>query len=114
MFRRTIRGAVRLSPRHYSRQYYQSPRARVCFPSLPANTFTCAQPRFCSSAKMDPETTTSGSQPPLRPPYQHVEGFEKKLEGSCHCGRVKYWLKRDKPLDAKYCHCRGCQVLHGT
>ena len=62
---------------------------------------------------MDPEATTSDSQPPLRPPYQHVEGFEKKLEGSCHCGRVKYWLRREKPLDATYCHCHGCQVLHG-
>jgi hypothetical protein len=118
MFRSTIRGAIRLSPRQYARHYYQSPRVPICFPSSSrANPFdnNRARPRFCSSsATMDPQTTASGSQPPLRPPYQHVEGFEKRLEGSCHCGRVKYWLKRDKPLDAKYCHCHGCQVLHGA
>lgn len=53
-----------------------------------------------------------------RPPYAYpVDGeasFEKKLEGNCQCGRVRYWLKRDRPLTAKFCHCRGCQLLHGT
>lgn len=51
-----------------------------------------------------------------RPPYARVnesEPFEKKYEGKCQCGRVKYWLKREAPLSAKYCHCRGCQLLHG-
>ncbi|ETS83561.1 hypothetical protein PFICI_05437 [Pestalotiopsis fici W106-1] len=53
-----------------------------------------------------------------RPPYAYsTEGeaaFEKKLEGKCQCGRVRYWLKSDKPLSSKFCHCRGCQVLHGA
>ncbi|PGH21344.1 hypothetical protein AJ80_03395 [Polytolypa hystricis UAMH7299] len=34
--------------------------------------------------------------------------------GRCQCGRVEYWLNMEKPLDAKFCHCRGCQVLHGA
>jgi hypothetical protein len=36
-----------------------------------------------------------------------------KWEGACHCGRVQYQIKRDKPLAAKFCHCRACQVIHG-
>lgn len=52
-----------------------------------------------------------------QPPYAYSEdgeaAFEKKLEGKCQCGRVRYWLKSDKPLSSKFCHCRGCQVLHG-
>jgi len=40
--------------------------------------------------------------------------FDKKLEASCHCGRVRYWISRDKPLVAKFCHCGGCQKLHGA
>lgn len=53
-----------------------------------------------------------------RPPYRPVDreetsAFERKHEGRCHCGRVRYWLRREKPIIAKYCHCRGCQVLHG-
>ena len=48
------------------------------------------------------------------PPYKKPnESFTKKLQGSCHCGRVKYWLSQDKPLASKYCHCDGCKVLHG-
>jgi hypothetical protein len=41
------------------------------------------------------------------------EGFKALYEGSCHCGRVKYQLSRDRPLDAKFCHCTTCQVIHG-
>src|SRR5438034_8125276 len=33
--------------------------------------------------------------------------------GSCECGKATYQLNRQMPLDAKFCHCRGCQVLHG-
>ncbi|KAI1327809.1 Mss4-like protein [Xylariaceae sp. FL0255] len=52
-----------------------------------------------------------------RPPYRTVhanEKFEKKYTAHCHCGRVKYWLSRDKPLAAKFCHCIDCQALHGA
>lgn len=50
-----------------------------------------------------------------KPPYQAADpaAFDRKLQGGCHCGRVKYWLSREQPLNAKFCHCRGCQVMHG-
>ncbi|KAH7140208.1 Mss4-like protein [Dactylonectria estremocensis] len=56
-----------------------------------------------------------------RPPYQtpasssaEREQFNRKVQGSCHCGKIKFWLCRDNPLSSKYCHCQGCQVLHGA
>lgn len=51
-----------------------------------------------------------------RAPYKVHENdpnFNVRYEGACHCGRVKYQLSREKPLDAKYCHCTTCQKLHG-
>lgn len=53
----------------------------------------------------------------FRAPYKVHENdpdFKALYEGGCHCGRVKYQLSREKPLDAKYCHCGTCQVLHGV
>jgi len=32
---------------------------------------------------------------------------------SCHCGAVCYEARRE-PVDAKICHCRTCQKLHGA
>ncbi|KAI9760658.1 MAG: hypothetical protein M4579_001522 [Chaenotheca gracillima] len=52
-----------------------------------------------------------------RPPYsihKPEEHFQARYNGSCHCGKVTYQLSREKPLDAKYCHCTTCQVLHGS
>jgi hypothetical protein len=52
----------------------------------------------------------------FRAPYKvhsNDENFKALYEASCHCGRVKYQLSREKPLDAKFCHCGTCQVLHG-
>lgn len=52
-----------------------------------------------------------------RPPYKvhdNDPGFKVYYEGSCHCKRVQFQLGREKPLDAKYCHCTTCQVLHGA
>ena len=52
----------------------------------------------------------------FRAPYRVHENdpsFHVRYEGSCHCGRVKYQLSREKPLAAKYCHCTTCQKLHG-
>lgn len=49
--------------------------------------------------------------------YKKGEGFDLediKHEASCHCGRVQYQLNREVPLDSKLCHCRDCQVQHGT
>lgn len=52
-----------------------------------------------------------------RAPYaihKNDDEFNARYEGSCHCGRVQYQLNRDKPLNAKYCHCTTCQTLHGA
>ncbi|GAW12492.1 hypothetical protein ANO14919_018620 [Xylariales sp. No.14919] len=49
-----------------------------------------------------------------RPPYRTTdanEQFQKRHTAHCHCGRVKYWLSREKPLAAKFCHCIDCQAL---
>ncbi len=54
--------------------------------------------------------------PPPRPPYLPAaqrQSFNVKLTGSCHCGRVKYDLDTDEPLNTKFCHCRDCQIIHG-
>lgn len=51
-------------------------------------------------------------QPPYRTTSEN-EHFEKKHEARCNCGRIKYWLSRDKPIASKYCHCKDCQSLHG-
>lgn len=51
-----------------------------------------------------------------RPPYliQTPEAFgEIKWRGKCHCGQISYSLNLEKPLNAKFCHCRGCQLMHG-
>lgn len=53
----------------------------------------------------------------FRAPYKvhdNDPNFKARYEGSCHCGKVKYQLSREKPLDAKYCHCTTCQKIHGT
>lgn len=51
----------------------------------------------------------------FRHPYTvHDNGdMGPHYDGSCHCGRVKYQLKKKEPLEAKFCHCTTCQVLHG-
>ncbi|QPC76657.1 hypothetical protein HYE68_007409 [Fusarium pseudograminearum] len=57
------------------------------------------------------------TQPPYMRPDEATEkreNFEKKVHGSCHCGRVQYWLNSDKPLASKYCHCIDCKKIHGA
>ena len=52
----------------------------------------------------------------LQAPYKVHENdpnFRVRYEGSCHCGRVKFQLSREKPLASKFCHCSTCQKLHG-
>jgi len=39
--------------------------------------------------------------------------FIPKYRAACFCGRVRYEVSAD-PVDAKLCHCRGCQTLHGA
>ena len=52
----------------------------------------------------------------FRAPYkvhENDENFNARYRASCHCGKIKYQLSREKPLDSKYCHCTTCQKLHG-
>lgn len=63
-----------------------------------------------------PESTPEGHWKHL-PPYevQSEEQFDPvKWRAKCFCGNISYLLKREKPLNAKYCHCRVCQVTHGA
>ncbi len=34
-------------------------------------------------------------------------------QAACFCGRVRYEVNAE-PVDAKLCHCRACQALHGA
>lgn len=52
-----------------------------------------------------------------RPPYRihdKNEEFKARYEASCHCGKVKYQLSREAPLDSKLCHCTTCQTQHAA
>jgi len=40
--------------------------------------------------------------------------FKVRYEASCHCGKVKYQLSREEPLDSKLCHCTTCQTQHAA
>jgi len=39
--------------------------------------------------------------------------FIPKYRAACFCGKVQYEVSAD-PVDAKLCHCRACQKLHGA
>ncbi len=51
----------------------------------------------------------------LGPEYASVDDdrFDARYRASCHCGAVRYEVCSD-PVDAKICHCRDCQILHGA
>ena len=51
----------------------------------------------------------------LGPEYASADDdeFEARYHASCHCGAVRYEV-RSEPVDAKICHCRDCQILHGA
>ena len=51
-----------------------------------------------------------------RAPYrihESNEHFNARYDANCHCGKVKYQLSREEPLDSKLCHCTTCQTQHG-
>ncbi|KAJ5536013.1 hypothetical protein N7513_009199 [Penicillium frequentans] len=74
---------------------------------LPSPAFTNAYP----------ENTLDAEDWKHRPPY-HIQSHDEfgpiKWTASCKCGRVTYSLNRERPLNAKFCHCQGCQVMHGA
>ncbi len=39
--------------------------------------------------------------------------FIPKYRAACFCGKVRYEVSAE-PVDAKICHCRTCQTLHGA
>ena len=39
--------------------------------------------------------------------------FIPKYQATCFCGSVRYEVSAE-PVDAKICHCRACQILHGA
>jgi hypothetical protein len=48
------------------------------------------------------------------PPYgSDGTDFMVKYRARCFCGAVAFEAKAD-PVDAKLCHCRACQTLHGA
>jgi len=51
----------------------------------------------------------------LGPEYASFDdsGFIPKYRAACFCGSVRYEVCA-KPVDAKLCHCRACQILHGA
>ncbi|KAF8541348.1 Mss4-like protein [Trichophaea hybrida] len=54
-----------------------------------------------------------------RPPYSlpvdpEHQPFQALYTGSCFCEKVMFEISREKPLDAKFCHCPTCQRLHGV
>lgn len=65
-----------------------------------------------SSRNPDPASKTWESDAPYKTPIQNPP-FAAKYTGHCHCRRIEYQISRDAPLDAKFCHCRTCQAIHG-
>ncbi|KAF9007582.1 Mss4-like protein [Cyathus striatus] len=51
---------------------------------------------------------------PLNALMEQNKSFKAIYTGSCFCGNVQFEIARDKPLDAKFCHCPTCQRLHGA
>ena len=69
-----------------------------------------------SDALHNGQTEGKENQWKFRAPYkiQNEESFKSRYEGSCHCGKIKFHIKKKEPLDAKYCHCTTCHALHGN
>lgn len=49
------------------------------------------------------------------PAYSSLDdlAFIPQYRAACFCGRVRYEVSAE-PVDAKLCHCRVCQTLHGA
>lgn len=81
---------------------------------IPASASPLPKPAYTNTV---PEHTAEAEQWKHRPPYlvQSADEFGPvRWHGKCQCGRVTYKVNRERPLNAKYCHCRGCQIMHGS
>lgn len=81
---------------------------------MPAKGLSIPKPNVSSASSERPMESEEWKR---RPPYliQSPEEFGPvKWQAKCQCGQVTYKISREKPLKAKYCHCRGCQVMHGA
>lgn len=49
-------------------------------------------------------------------PYQWSPSppFDNYIPGECHCGRIQFHVRDQKPLASKFCHCKTCQKIHGA
>jgi hypothetical protein len=50
---------------------------------------------------------------PYLPHFQKDDKAAVVRGAKCFCGRVEYEVQGN-PLDAKLCHCKDCQLLHGA
>ncbi|KAF2497215.1 hypothetical protein BU16DRAFT_458851 [Lophium mytilinum] len=65
----------------------------------------------------DGESTSGINEWKKKAPYKvHDKGedFKALYDANCHCGKVKYELSRQEPLDSKLCHCSTCQRQHAA
>lgn len=77
------------------------------------NTDTLAN-LYVQMAKRERQDTPDWQQEvPYKPYAQNDKDFQLKYRSSCLCGTVEYAVDCD-PCAAKFCHCVGCQRLHGT
>ena len=94
-----------------------------CFNKLQLRTGTRTMAEHASTYRANGDNGDEGStegehnQWKFRAPYKvhdNDPNFHARYSASCHCGKIRYQLSREKPLDSKYCHCTTCQKLHGT
>ncbi|ORY71315.1 Mss4-like protein [Pseudomassariella vexata] len=95
---------------HYNEEHHATSKDGLAHPNKAHNTVRTHE----EEEKL--KTTEEGSwrnNPPYRT-HDENETCEKKHTAQCKCGRIKYWLSREKPLASKFCHCKDCQSLHGA
>jgi len=118
-----LRCATHIAPvaRPFINQFHipRNPSTRALFiPTAPNMSPTQPEKEQAKSAGSKTEDVEGEhNEWKFRVPYKihsNDPNFKPLYEGSCHCGRVQYQLSREAPLDAKYCHCSTCQVLHGA
>jgi hypothetical protein len=98
----------------YNRPFVPTFRSNLTPKANFTTTFTTTMPRH--ETQDQGESTEGISEWKKRAPYKihdKAEGFDVKYEANCHCGKVKYELSREAPLDSKLCHCTTCQTQHG-